>query len=105
MSTEHPDGAADLDRQIERLLRHLVTRSVRSWDHNRTARLREALQQLEDVAAAAEGRSPHPVPDVGQHALVDQLQVLLDEAARAGVPAQQVAPVVSALAEQLAAAG
>jgi hypothetical protein len=59
------------------------------------AAVRGALQRLADVAARAEGQPVRAVPDVGLHALADQLVVLardatatgdqgaLDEAARA----------------------
>ncbi len=59
------------------------------------AAVRAALQRLADLAARAEGEPSRPVPDIGLHALADQLLVLardataaadgeiLDEAARA----------------------
>jgi hypothetical protein len=44
------------------------------------AAVREALQRLADLAARAEGQPSRPVPDIGLHALADQLLVLARDA-------------------------
>ena len=46
--------------------------------------VRAALQRLADVAARAEGQPARPVPDVGLHALADQLLVLARDATATG---------------------
>ena len=48
------------------------------------AAVRDALQRLADLAARAEGEPCRPVPDVGLHALADQLIVLARDATAAG---------------------
>jgi len=48
------------------------------------AAVREALQRLADLAARAEGQPVRPVPDVGLHALADQLLVLARDATAGG---------------------
>jgi hypothetical protein len=48
------------------------------------AAVRAALQRLADVAAHAEGEPVRQVPDVGLHALADQLLVLARDATATG---------------------
>ena len=48
------------------------------------AAVRDALQRLADLAARAEGEPSRPVPDIGLHALADQLLVLARDATAAG---------------------
>ena len=48
------------------------------------AAVRDALQRLADLAARAEGEPRRPVPDIGLHALADQLLVLARDATTAG---------------------
>ena len=48
------------------------------------AAVRNALQRLADLAARAEGEPSRPVPDIGLHALADQLLVLSRDATSAG---------------------
>jgi hypothetical protein len=48
------------------------------------AAVRLALQRLADLAARAEGRPTRPVPDLGLHALADQLLVLARDVAATG---------------------
>ena len=48
------------------------------------AAVREALQRLADLAARTEGEPSRRVPDVGLHALADQLLVLARDATAAG---------------------
>jgi hypothetical protein len=49
-----------------------------------TVAVRDALQRLADLAARAEGEPSRPVPDIGLHALADQLLVLARDATAAG---------------------
>jgi hypothetical protein len=51
------------------------------------AAVRAALQRLADIGARAEGGPARPVPDVGPHALADQLLVLARDATATGDPA------------------
>jgi hypothetical protein len=51
------------------------------------AAVRDVLQRLADLAARAEGEPCRPVPDIGLHALADQLLVLARDATAAGDPA------------------
>ena len=53
-------------------------------DAGSCAAVRAALQRLADLAARAEGEPSRPVPDIGLHALADQLLVLARDAAAAG---------------------
>ncbi len=48
------------------------------------AAVRHALQQLADLGARHEGLPSRPVPDIGLHALADQLLVLTRDAVAAG---------------------
>ena len=48
------------------------------------AAVRDALQRLADLAARAEGEPSRPVPDIGLHALADQLLVLARDATAVG---------------------
>jgi hypothetical protein len=51
------------------------------------AAVRVALQRLADLAARAEGQPVRFVPDIGLHALADQLLVLARDATAGGDPA------------------
>ena len=53
-------------------------------DATPAATVRDALQRLADLAARAEGEPSRPVPDIGLHALADQLLVLARDATAAG---------------------
>ena len=53
-------------------------------DARPAAEVRAALQRLADAAARAEHRPPRPVPDLGPHALADQVLVLARDAAATG---------------------
>ena len=55
-----------------------------SGDAASAAAVRDALQRLADLAARAEGEPSRPVPDIGLHALADQLLVLARDAIAAG---------------------
>jgi hypothetical protein len=56
----------------------------RAEDEVPVAAVRAALQRLADAAARAEDRRARPVPDIGLHALGDQLLVLARDAAGSG---------------------
>ncbi len=89
---EAPD-AYDVTRAAERLADRLRVLGPRwgarqvSADAEQLAAVRAALQRLADAAGRAEGRPPRPVPDLGPHALADQLLVLARDAAATGEPA------------------
>jgi len=88
-----PPDVTGVVRSAERLadrLRLLGPRWAarnRSADAAPAAAVRAALQGLEDSTARAEGRPAHQVPDLGLHALPDQLIVLARDAAGTGGPA------------------
>jgi hypothetical protein len=91
-TADAPDGY-DVARAAERLADRLrvlgprwAARSVPA-DADQVAAVRAALQRLADSAGRAEGRPPRPVPDLGTHALADQLLVLARDAAGTGEPA------------------
>jgi hypothetical protein len=92
----HSEGAPDavgVVRAAERLadrLRLLGPRWAgrdRAEDARPVAEVRAGLQRLADAAARAENRPLRPVPDLGLHALADQLLVLARDAAATGEPA------------------
>jgi hypothetical protein len=56
----------------------------RTEDARPAAQVQAALQRLADAAARAERRPPRPVPDLGLHALADQVLVLARDAAATG---------------------
>ena len=86
-----PD-AAGVVRAAERLadrLRLLGPRWAarsRPEDAGPAAQVRAGLQRLADVAARAEGEPSRPVPELGLHALADQLLVLARDVAATGEP-------------------
>lgn len=88
-SAGRPD-AAGLVRTAERLadrLRLLGPRWAardRPDDAAPASAVRIGLQRLADLAAAAEGEPSRPVPDLGLHALADQLLVLTRDVAATG---------------------
>ena len=85
--------------ELPGLLRRLRVWSVSSWRHgDRVPLARAACQQLADLAADRESRAPMAVPDHGESALADQLAVLVADAECAGVPAAQIATIISDLA-------
>lgn len=90
--SDAPDGY-DVSRAAERLadrLRVLGPRwAARSLpeDAPHVAAVRAGLQRLADAGARAEGRPLRPVPDLGLHALADQVLVLARDAAASGEPA------------------
>ncbi len=71
-------------------------------DAQPVAAVREALQQLADLGARAEGEPRRPVPDIGLHALADQLLVLTRDVAAKG-DAATVSAAARALDELRAA--
>jgi hypothetical protein len=74
---------------------------VSSWElDGRTAAARAAVGELAILGWDRPGPTP-PVPDLGPHALADQLEVLLLDAERAGADADQLEQLMAALAEQL----
>lgn len=80
------------------MLRRLRAWPVSSWRHgDRTDRTREALHAVAALAAAARGNPAPAVPDVGPHALADQVVVLLADARAAGAPAGEIDRVMAAL--------
>lgn len=85
--------------ELATLLRRLRGWSAPSWRHgDRIARVRAGCQQLADLAADRESAPRRAVPDHGVSALADQLAVLAADAERAGVPADQLALIISELA-------
>ncbi len=56
-------------------------------DEGPAAAVRGGLQRLADAAATAEGEPHRPVPDIGLHALADQLLLLTRDATATGNPA------------------
>ncbi len=103
-----PDGY-DVARAAERLadrLRVLGPRwAARSLpdDAAHAAAVRAGLQRLADAAARSQDRPVRPVPDLGLHALADQLLVLTRDAAATGEPAvlDEAAEVLAGLRERL----
>lgn len=94
MTPEPPgDAAGELRREAGRVadrLRVLGPRwAARRNDADAAAvtAVREALQELADLAAASGGAERHAVPDLAPHALGDQVLVLAHEAADAGAAA------------------
>lgn len=81
--------------------RRLRARSLSSWGvGERAAAAREAMRTL--AALGWPGPGPVPaVPDLGPHAIADQLQVLADAAVAAGAPSADVDAVIVALADRL----
>jgi hypothetical protein len=87
-----PPDAAVVVRAAERLADRLRLLGPR-WaardhpdDAAPVAAVRAGLQRLADVASRAEGQPLRPVPDLGLHALADQVLVLAREAAATGEP-------------------
>jgi hypothetical protein len=89
--------------QPDEIVRRLRAWPVSGWRHgDRVARARRSLQDLADLGAHARGLAVAPqVPQLGPHALGDQLAVLVSDAWRAGVGAADVNRVVSELARHL----
>jgi len=85
--------------------RRLRARPVSSWAvAGRVAAARSTAERLAELGWAHEqhdGRQAPPVPDLGWHALADQLEVLLDDADRAGVDAGLLGTLMTELAEKL----
>ena len=107
-TTDAPDGY-DVARAAERLADRLRVLGPR-WgardvaaDAEQLAAVRAALQRLADAAASAEGRPQKAVPDLGPHALADQLLVLARDAAGTGEPAvlDEAADVLAGLRARL----
>jgi hypothetical protein len=91
----HSAGAPDVAgvvRAAERLadrLRLLGPRWAardRPDDAAQIAAVRAGLQHLADLGARVEGRPSRAVPDLGLHALADQMLVLARDAAATGDP-------------------
>jgi hypothetical protein len=87
-----PPDATAVVRSAERLADRLRLLGPRWAARNRAddaapaAAVRAGLQRLADVTARAEGRPIRPVPDLGLHALADQLLVLARDVAATGEP-------------------
>jgi hypothetical protein len=88
--SEGAPDAAGVVRSAERVadrLRVLGPRWAarkRAEDARPAEEVRAGLQRLADAAARAEHRSSRPVPDLGLHALADQVLVLARDAAATG---------------------
>jgi hypothetical protein len=86
------------DPQLDDLVHRLRVRPLSSWQHgDRIERTRIALQQLADLAAAAQQRPSLPVPELSPMSLADQLAVLAAEAGGA----DEVAVILDRLAADL----
>jgi hypothetical protein len=84
------------------LFRRVRNWNLSSWRHaDRIAQTRSALSSLAAQAATYDGIPRPAVPDVGVHALADQLQVLTMDALEAGVPADEIRTVLARLARDL----
>lgn len=84
------------------LLRRLRAWPVSGWEHGTRIRAaRHALQSLATLSALARGEVDRPVPELGPHALADQLQVLADDALDGGADPAAVAMVLTDLARDL----
>lgn len=84
------------------LLRRLRAWPVSGWEHgDRILAARHALHSLATLSALARGEDRHPVPELGAHALADQLQVLTDDALAGGASPQAVEAVLTDLAGDL----
>ena len=85
------------------IIRRLRALPVSGWRHgNRIDSARRAMQRLAELAAAARGTSPAPrVPELGAHAIADQLVVLVADARCAGVPPDTVDEALLRLAAEL----
>ncbi|MTD12832.1 hypothetical protein GIS00_02590 [Nakamurella sp. YIM 132087] len=84
------------------LIRRLRARPVSAWQHgDRIPAARAALDDLAAAAAQQECRPVPAVPDLGAHALVDQLEVLFADAARSGVDPALIRRLTDALATRL----
>jgi hypothetical protein len=85
--------------QVE--LRRLVERwRALPLDHalSRMPAVQAMVQGLADAVADVDGRSPVPVPDLGTAAVMDQLTVMVFDAAQAGLdPAAELADLRRAL--------
>jgi hypothetical protein len=88
-SVGRPDGAGVV-RAAERLADRLRLLGPRWAARNRpddaapAFTVRAGLQRLADLTAAAEEEPARPVPDLGLHALADQLLVLARDVAATG---------------------
>ena len=92
--------------QAADLFRRLRAWSVSAWRHGeRIPAARATLAHLAVLATAHDGTPRPAVPDVGVHALVDQLQVLVADAVLAGAQSAQVCEVLYRLAGTLGLAG
>ncbi len=85
--------------------RRLRARPLSSWPvGDRVAAAREATADRAALGWAAEGRGELAVPgvpDLGAHALADQLEVLTDDALAAGADPAAVHDIVARLAGRL----
>ncbi len=84
------------------LFRRLRTWNVSSWrSGDRIELTRLAIARLAAIASVQDGYGRPPVPYVGVHALVDQLEVLAADAAYAQVPSEHIDGVLVELADRL----
>jgi len=84
------------------LFRRLRAWNVSSWRYaDRISRTRAALDTLAQLATDYDNVQRPAVPEVGVHALADQLEVLTADAIDSGVPVDEVDAVLSDLAEGL----
>lgn len=88
--------------QLAEVFRRLWAWNVSSWRHgDRIALTRAALSELATMATQYDRIVRPAVPDVGPHALADQLVVLTADALEAGAPQSQVDAVLLDLARGL----
>ena len=106
MSRPDPTGLnAASPRQVE-LFGRLRAWNVSSWRHgDRVVIVRETLSALAAIASDQDGFDRPPVPEVGVHALADQLEVLVMDAASAGATSERIDAVLDELAVRLGFVG
>lgn len=92
-------------QQFSDFFRKLRARSLSSWDvAGRVPAARRATMRLAELGWRAEHPADQPVPevpDLGRHALADQLEVLTVDALRGGAPTAEVSAVLEELAGAL----
>ena len=81
--------------------RRLRARPLSSWSvGQRVTHMRLAIEQLAELGRQS-GQPAPVVPDLGAHVLADQLEVLLQDAIRAGADQTELGAVIEQLADQL----
>ena len=76
------EAATELQRVVERWRQLPLDHALRY-----AGPVRELVQRLADEAAEARGDDPWPVPDLGPATLMDQLAVMVHDAAASGLGA------------------